>query len=171
MKIYTGIGDNGQTMLQHGVYIPKINDRVKTIGAVDELNAAIGLVRSSAGTGTVSNELKMVQDDLFNIGAWLSDPDADNTDLKLINLETRIDSIEKMLPPLKNFILPGGTISSAHAHMARTICRRVEIQVLEGGFDDQAIRVYMNRLSDYLFVVARHLNNNGSLDVKWVSKI
>jgi cob(I)alamin adenosyltransferase len=166
MKIYTGIGDTGSTMLRGGVKVSKTDKRVRAIGAVDELNAAIGLLISSIGTGTTSRDLRDVQNDLFELGAWLSDPELKHS-LNFTDLESKIDKVEDGLPPLKNFILPGGTVTSSHAHMARAICRRAEIEVLSRYYENETVRIYLNRLSDYLFVVARYCNSNGSLDIKW----
>jgi cob(I)alamin adenosyltransferase len=173
MKIYTRTGDAGQTSLFGGARVGKDDARIEAYGTVDELNSFLGLARAVWPNGPIDEELAYVQNDLFDIGAQLAAPGSDRfpgADAKRIEaLEQRIDSMERELEPLKNFILPGGSPAAAHLHVARTVCRRAERRVV--ALQDDAAGtsiVYLNRLSDFLFVAARYANTKqGVADVLW----
>lgn len=172
MRIYTKSGDKGETGLLGGVRVPKDDLRIAAIGEVDELNAIIGVLRSMLRRAQ-HDILKQIQSNLFAIGAELAEPDAKQkrrTRLSEQNrkspfdenrsrvLEKEIDRMENALPPLKNFILPAGTTFSAHAHLARAVCRRAERAVValhRKSPLNQNILIYLNRLSDFLFMLAR----------------
>jgi len=173
VKIYTRTGDAGETSLFGGARVAKNDPRIDAYGTVDELNAFIGLARASWPDAPFDAQLASVQSDLFDIGAQLASPGnakfAGATPLRVTQLEVAIDEMEVELPPLKSFILPGGTAAAAHLHAARTVCRRAERLVV--ALDDRESKnslVYLNRLSDYLFVAARFANHvNGVPDVVW----
>jgi cob(I)alamin adenosyltransferase len=176
MKIYTGSGDRGQTSLFSGERVAKDHERIEAYGDLDELNSAIGALAAAlpAQAGDMGPELEAVQAALFRIGAWLaispgaaaagSLPPIDPAGASA--LERSIDRIDAGLPPLTGFILPGGSPAAAWAHLARTVCRRTERRVVRlcaaaaASPADPLQRsiVYLNRLSDYLFVLARYLN-------------
>ncbi len=176
MKIYTKQGDEGNTRLGNGVQTTKDSLAIEAIGSVDELNAVLGVEISHNKTKLLS----AIQGHLFQIGADLCLSKASYTtvddDIKL--LEERIDFFTGFLTPLKNFILPGGTRSSAWLHYARTVCRRAERNVVSYYNDlekqqvpcNKKIIIYLNRLSDLLFTMARYYNDNGSMDVIWTQK-
>ncbi|MGF1463636.1 MAG: cob(I)yrinic acid a,c-diamide adenosyltransferase [Maricaulaceae bacterium] len=180
-KIYTRTGDKGDTGLADGARVPKTDPRVMAYGEVDEANAAIGLARVGLAEAdpTLDAILARVQNDLFDAGADLSTPEKDDlgwtplrmTPAQVSRLEADIDAVNGPIPPLDSFVLPGGTELAARLHLARTACRRAEraavaFQTAHGGHD-QAL-IYLNRLSDLLFVAARRANANGADDVKWV---
>lgn len=183
MKIYTKTGDGGETGLFGGGRASKDSLRVAAYGEVDELNAALGLVRALDPQEFVDPLLQTIQRDLFTIGAELATPDRDKLhkalarsgapigDADVAGLEAAIDSHESRLEPLKNFILPGGVPKAATLHLARTVCRRAERVVVSLSHQAQinpAILRYLNRLSDLLFVLARAANAQaGRPDVKW----
>jgi cob(I)alamin adenosyltransferase len=187
MKIYTGSGDRGKTSLFSGERVPKDHERVEGYGDVDELNSFIGALTASLPQplGEIRRELETIQSDLFHIGAWLAtSPGAPAADLlppldtaRISALERSIDRFDERLPPLKGFILPGGHVGSAWSHVARTVCRRTERRVvaLAAGVADAAAAeqlrraiVYLNRLSDYFFVLARHINHTQAIeDILW----
>ena len=183
MKIYTKTGDAGETGLFGGGRTPKDSPRVAAYGAVDELNAALGLARALDPPEFSDGLLQTIQRDLFTIGAELATPDPDKLhkalsrsgaalgDSETAALEDAIDGHEARLEPLKNFILPGGTPKAAALHLARTVCRRAERAVVAAGRHERispAILRYLNRLSDLLFVLARPANAHaGRPDVKW----
>ncbi len=184
MKIYTGSGDRGKTSLFSGERVSKGDLRLEAYGDVDELNSILGgliasLPKEAAGC---EKEMLRAQSDLFHVGAWLATtPDAPSA--KMLQglgqdaadfLERSIDRMQESLPPLDGFILPGGHAASAWAHVARTVCRRTERRVVALAERENhtpplpAVLVYMNRLSDYLFVLARHINHVcGIQDVPW----
>jgi cob(I)alamin adenosyltransferase len=171
-KIYTRTGDDGTTGLGDGSRVDKDSLRIEAIGAVDELNSAIGRVLAHGGPEAVRKCLEDVQHDLFELGAELCLPGVTKIEAThLARLEAQLDGFNKDLPGLKEFILPGGAPSAADAHLARTICRRAERSVValerkEKGGD--GARRYLNRLSDLLFVIARVLNRaSGKPDVLW----
>ena len=184
-RIYTRTGDDGTTALGSGERRPKYDLRISAYGTVDETNAAIGLVRlqlrGAAGDGAaIDRMLGLIQNDLFDLGADLAVPQRPDKAERLrllttqVNrLEQDIDTLNACLTPLASFILPGGTAPAAHLHMARTICRRAERIMVELAaqpdepVNDAAIQ-YMNRLSDFLFVASRTLNDRGAGDVLWV---
>ncbi len=179
-RIYTRGGDKGKTSLGNGARVEKDDQRVAAYGAVDELNAALGLIRASLPEE--SSFLPMVariQNDLFDLGADLCVPeDADpaKPGLRIIQdqvdrLEEEIDAMNAQMEPLTSFILPGGiSLAVAHTHMARTIARRAErdiVTLMRKENVNPLALMYVNRLSDHLFVLARALNNNGRDDILW----
>jgi cob(I)alamin adenosyltransferase len=175
-RIYTRGGDQGRTSLGDGSRVAKHAVRVEAYGNVDETNAVIGLARLHA-EGLVDEALARIQNDLFDLGADLCRPD-DGTDAHLRiaepqveRLEREIDQMNAELSPLKSFVLPGGTPAAAFLHLARTVARRAERSVVRLGEQETvnpaALR-YLNRLSDYLFVLSRVANGGGSKDVLWV---
>ena len=179
MKIYTKTGDGGETGLVDGSRIRKDHARVAAYGDVDELNAGIGVARTHADE-ELSQLLDGVQRDLFAIGAQIADPRAQVAARKekaalaagrIVDLERAIDAREAQMPPLTAFILPGGTPLAASLQVARTVCRRAERSVLALGRTDKVdplILVYLNRLSDLLFVLARHANHvAGRPEPRW----
>lgn len=176
-KIYTRGGDQGLTSLGDGARVAKYHLRVAAYGTVDEANATIGMVRLHT-EGEVDAILARVQNDLFDLGADLCRPareDGEETKLRVsetqvTRLEAEIDTINSALQPLNSFVLPGGSPASAHLHLARTVMRRAERLVCELAdretVNEAAIK-YLNRLSDLLFVLGRHTNENGAMDVLW----
>lgn len=182
-RIYTKAGDGGRTQLADGERRKKHDLRIEAYGTVDELNATVGLVRlHTAGDGELDGMLARIQNDLFDLGADLSTPPRDapkkREDLRILEsqverLEREIDTMNEHLQPLRSFILPGGTPAAAYLHLARTVCRRAEriavalAEKPEERIAPEAIR-YLNRLSDHLFVAARHANDRGAADVLWV---
>ena len=179
-KIYTKTGDDGGTRLANGAPASKSDLRVEAYGAVDELNAVIGLCRlHTAQHDRIDAKLARVQNELFDLGADLStphDPPPKWEALRIVasqieRLESEIDEINEALKPLDSFILPGGSPLSAHLHLARTVCRRAEreaVRLVESGqtVTPEAV-IYLNRLSDLLFVAGRRANANGVDDVLW----
>jgi cob(I)alamin adenosyltransferase len=176
-RIYTRGGDAGETSLGDGSRVPKHDLRVAAYGAVDEANAAIGLARLHA-EGEVDAALARIQNDLFDLGADLATPEAGKRGQKALRilasqterLEREIDALNAELKPLDSFVLPGGTACAAHLHLARTVARRAERLVAELAARDkinpEALK-YLNRLSDHLFVLSRHVNDKGERDVLW----
>jgi cob(I)alamin adenosyltransferase len=176
-RVVTRGGDGGKTSLGDGTRVPKDDLRVEAYGTVDEANAVIGLLRVHVeGDAQVGAALGRVQNDLFDVGADLCVPGEAGDRLRLTDapstaLETEITSMNASLPPLKSFVLPGGTPAAAYAHLARTVVRRAERLVVKLAEDEtvnMAVVRYLNRLSDYLFVLARRLNGTGAGDVEWV---
>jgi cob(I)alamin adenosyltransferase len=178
MKIYTRTGDAGSTGLFGGPRVRKDDARIEAYGTVDELNAAIGLARSAEISDGIDRQLDRIQHELFSIGAELASPDPAAHDLRIISddhiqhLESLIDEHEAGLPELKNFILPSGSQAAASLHLARSICRRAERRVVTlagtGGISE-ALIIYLNRLSDYLFVLSRAVNQQAAIgEVTWV---
>ncbi len=171
-KIYTRTGDDGTTGLGDGSRTSKDSLRVEAFGTVDELNSAIGLVRSFATDKSVDECLEQVQQQLFNIGGELCMPGMTLLEKKQVGvLESQLDNFNDTLPPLQEFILPGGGYAAAHTHLARTICRRAERRVLslsrEAELNEPVLR-YLNRLSDLLFVIARVLSRvDAQPEVQW----
>jgi cob(I)alamin adenosyltransferase len=181
MKIYTKTGDRGETGLFAGPRVSKDHSRIEAFGTVDELNAAVGVVRAAGAMEAIDDLLGGIQHHLFAIGAELATPDpaAHSTDLiceeHVLGLERAIDQYESELPELKQFVLPGGTSTAAALHLARAVCRRAERRVVtlahaeSSAAFDQVIP-YLNRLGDLLFVLARATNATAKLpDVIWVS--
>lgn len=179
MKIYTRTGDAGSTGLFGGPRVAKDDDRIEAYGTVDELNAALGIARASSPDAELDAVLEQIQSELFSIGAELAAPDPDAYDLRIVGethtgqLEQWIDGFEKELEPLKHFILPAGCPLAAALHLARGICRRAERRVVtlvrhhETNISE-ALMVYLNRLGDLLFVLARVANHRvGIAEVKW----
>ena len=181
MKIYTRTGDGGETGLFGGGRVPKDHPRTTAYGEVDELNSAVGMARASAPAELFDELLEAVQRDLFAIGGRLATPEPEKV-AKAIRkavlpperagaLERVMDEAELELPPLTAFVLPGGTPKAAALHLARTICRRAERSVVGLARDDEVpaeILVYLNRLSDLLFTLARLANHRaGTPDLTW----
>lgn len=181
-KIYTRGGDKGETSLSDGTRVPKYDLRIETFGTVDEVNSLIGLARVDLETD-LDSVLSRIQNDLFDLGADLARPiqsKKSEGELRIVQsqvdrLETEIDSINTSLDPLESFILPGGKLNSAYLHVARTVTRRAErltIKLIAADNYDTKINpltaVYLNRLSDLLFVLSRKINDNGKTDVLWV---
>jgi len=167
MKIYTKTGDNGTTALFGGKRVSKADLRIDTYGTVDELNSYMGLIRDQEVNSKRKNSLVEIQDRLFTIGSILA-TEPGNTKVKVpalsesdvIYLENEIDTMEEKLPPMKSFVLPGGHPSVSFCHVARTVCRRAERLVIALDAHektDKLIIKYLNRLSDYLFVLSRKM--------------
>jgi len=183
VRIYTKTGDAGDTGLFGGGRVPKDHPRVEAYGDVDELNAMLGLARSIEMMPRIDEVLAPVQRDLFSLGALLATPQPDKVkqqlekaridDQRIAQLERAIDEGEAELEPLQAFILPGGTPKSAALHVARTVCRRAERRVIALAHDASVhvppiVIVYLNRLSDLLFVLARVANRRaGAAEVTW----
>lgn len=179
MKIYTKTGDRGDTRLFDGTKVRKYDSRVETYGSVDELNAFIGAATSFLNDAGLIAMLADIQKDLFSVGAQLADPgfkDRSRAKFKLpperiTALENAIDTFETELPPLRQFILSGGGQAGAMLHVARTVCRRAERQVVslsEKVEVNPDLIVYLNRLSDFLFVIARVINHRqGKQEIPW----
>jgi len=179
MKIYTKTGDAGQTGLVGGTRVEKDHVRIAAYGDVDELNSVLGFVRASWSNSPVDSLLEAIQHDLFAVGAELATPDSAERGVQLITasritaLEEAIDANEAKLEPLQEFILPGGSLAASTVHLARTVCRRAERGVVTLRREpDIEVRdellVYLNRLSDLLFVLARVANlTSGEPDIPW----
>jgi len=197
-RIYTRTGDDGTTALGTGVRVPKHSQRIAAYGSVDETNAAIGLARQhlggSAGQATAAPTginaaldamLARIQNDLFDVGADLCAPEEPGTsqasrrerlrvtDAQVERLEREIDGMNAQLAPLRSFVLPGGSAAAAALHVARTVCRRAEREIvalaeLPGEHVSPQVLKYVNRLSDLLFVAGRTVNDLGKSDVLWV---
>jgi len=180
MKIYTKTGDEGTTSLFGGRRIAKDDLRIEAYGTVDELNSFIGLLMASFDDEKQNEILIGVQNRLFAIGASLAtDPDkssatSDIHEQDIAILENAMDNMDQVLPPLRNFILPGGDIAVANAHVCRTICRRAERRVISLGSAspvDQQIIVYLNRLSDYFFILSRYLSHMHQVaEIPWIAR-
>jgi cob(I)alamin adenosyltransferase len=169
MKIYTKTGDQGQTSLFDQTRVSKADARVDAYGEVDELNACLGAARAAGPGPDLAAAIEVIQKELFAVGARLADPasriagrvtKAAVSDADIVRLEQTIDRLEGELPPLRRFILPGGSPQGAWLHLARTVCRRAERRVvgLGAGAVDPLVVIYLNRLSDLLFVMARVAN-------------
>ncbi|MEQ9263425.1 MAG: cob(I)yrinic acid a,c-diamide adenosyltransferase [Owenweeksia sp.] len=166
MKVYTRKGDTGETSLIGGTRVKKYHVRIEAYGTVDELNSFIGLIRDSAKTSDQDAVLEDIQNRLFTVGSELaSDPETSRMKVPQLQasdieaLEKAIDTMDEQLEPLKNFILPGGDLAASYCHVGRCVCRRAERRVIElneGAEVDPRIIEYLNRLSDYLFVLARY---------------
>jgi cob(I)alamin adenosyltransferase len=186
MKIYTRTGDEGETGLFGGGRVPKTHLRVEAYGTVDELNAHLGRVVASVADSGVRERLETVQHDLFALGAILASPPSEGGERnphvppmprhRIADMEGWMDAAEDELPPLRAFIVPGGTQGGAELHVARTVCRRAERRVVEMASSEadaadpetEHLVRYLNRLSDLLFVLARLENHRaGSGDVQW----
>jgi cob(I)alamin adenosyltransferase len=182
-KIYTRTGDAGTTGLGSGERVAKDAPRIAAYGTVDETNAAVGLARAYlAGQPGLDAKLMRIQNDLFDLGADLCVPDRGDqgkgealraTDAQVTRLEDEIDEMNTELKPLKSFVLPGGSPAAAALHVARTICRRAEREMVAlAALPDEPVSPaalkYINRLSDFLFVASRYVNDRGKSDVLWV---
>ena len=184
-RIYTKSGDAGDTGLGDGTRVPKEHARVEAYGQVDELNAVIGLVVVGCPDCPEAAFLRGIQNDLFDVGADLCVPPASGepgasapggaelrvTAAQAERLEKAIDRLNENLQPLRSFVLPGGTPAAAHLHLARTVCRRAEravVTLMRTEPVNPQVLIYLNRLSDFLFVLARVANAGGRGDVLWV---
>ena len=180
-KNYTRTGDKGETGLGDGTRVPKYSIRVNSYGSVDETNATVGMARLYSH-GSLDTKLAAIQNDLFDLGADFArpiDPGKSGQELRIVQsqidrLENEIDDINASLDPLTSFILPGGKASAAHLHVARTVTRRAErlaTELMANTANQEQINqlaaIYLNRLSDHLFVLARKINDNGLTDVLW----
>ena len=179
MKIYTKTGDSGETSLFDNTRVSKADARVDAYGEVDELNACLGAARAAGVDDEIAALIEWLQKDLFALGARLADPSARIAprvekvaigDAAVQRLEHVIDRLEETLPPLRRFVLPGGSSAGALLHLARTVCRRAERRVIALGGDavDPVLIIYLNRLSDLLFVMARAVNHrSGVPETEW----
>ncbi len=181
MRIYTKTGDTGETGLFGGGRVPKDHPRVSAYGDVDELNSTIGVVRATEPLGFLDPLFETIQRDLFSLGGHLATPDpsrvrealekAELTTERIALFERTIDEADQELPPLRAFVLPAGTPKAAALHVARTVCRRAERSVISLSHSDSVpalFIVYLNRLSDLLFTLARLANHrDGVGDVTW----
>jgi cob(I)alamin adenosyltransferase len=178
-RIYTKTGDAGDTALGDGRRVPKDNIRVEAVGTVDELNAVLGLLLAQDSDLPEHGLIQSVQNDLFDVGADLCLPPADVelpgqklrvTAAQAEHLESAIDRLNADLKPLTSFVLPGGSAAAAWCHLARTVSRRAErtvVTLMRAEAVNPRVLVYLNRLSDLLFVLARRLNHQGCGDVLW----
>ena len=184
MKIYTKAGDQGKTSLIGGTRVPKSHIRIESYGTVDELNSFIGLLNDLVDDAKINSDLKEIQDRLFTVGSSLAcDPEKESAlripDLKeedIVNLEKEMDQMNEVLAPMKSFILPVGHIAISTTHVARCVCRRAERCCVnlqeEELFVDPLVIKYLNRLSDYLFVLARYIGHlNGVVDKPWKARV
>ncbi len=182
MKIYTKTGDKGYTSLIGGSRILKSHIRIESYGTVDELNSYLGLIYSQVTNIHYQKVLKEIQDRLFTIGAMLASepvkskkqiPDLHLADVEL--LENEIDVMNEDLPKLRHFILPSGSITASYCHVARCVCRRAErlvVQLAKESMVEELVIIYLNRLSDYLFVLSRKINYDiGAEENKWIPRI
>jgi cob(I)alamin adenosyltransferase len=182
-KIYTKTGDDGTTALGAGERVPKDALRIETFGTVDELNSVLGVAMSGGLEPSLAADLERIQNELFNLGSDLctTEPGKEKRAVPRIErrhveaLEVAIDRMTRELGPLENFILPGGSAGAAHLHVARTVCRRAErlaVALARGEEIGPHVLIYLNRLSDALFVMARWENRHrGVADVTWNSRL
>lgn len=181
-KIYTKTGDKGETSLIGGVRVPKFHLRIESYGTVDELNSYLGLIIDGLNDTEIAKILYEIQDRLFTIGSVLASdpvkskmkiPDVHEADIEL--LEHEMDRMDGDLPELKNFILPGGNIVASHCHVARCICRRAERIVVHLSTETEVPEIivrYLNRLSDYLFILSRKVvHDAGAKETVWKPRI
>ena len=182
MKIYTKTGDKGQTSLIGGTRVPKHHIRIESYGTVDELNSWIGLINDQDIAQESKTILSEIQDRLFTIGSSLASdpekskmkiPDLHQSDIEL--LENQIDKMNEVLPEMRNFILPGGHTTISYCHLARCVCRRAERNVIhlhETEYVNEIVIVYLNRLSDYLFVLARFVAHQMNVnEIAWNARM
>jgi cob(I)alamin adenosyltransferase len=181
-RIYTRTGDQGTTALAAGGRRPKYDLRIEAFGTVDETNACLGMVRLHTAGHEIDPMLGRIQNDLFDLGGDLATVETGKplpyeplriTQGQVDRLEQEIDQLNEHLAPLRSFVLPGGTAAAAALHLARTVCRRAERNVVElANRPDEKVSAeavkYLNRLSDFLFVASRYINDRGALDVLWV---
>ena len=180
MPIYTRKGDKGQTSLFDGTKVPKSDLRVEAYGTVDELNSVIGAALAHLKRGKsmfVRKELERIQNDLLDIGSALAMPGAmpvPSIDDRVSDFERHVDELTNSMPDLRNFIIPGGSQAGALLHVARTVCRRAErriVALMHTEPIDEAVVKYINRLSDLLFTMARHVNfDDDKREITWVKK-
>ena len=182
MKIYTKTGDKGETSLIGGTRVPKYHLRIEAYGTVDELNSWIGLIRDQASDEHQIQQLLYIQDRLFTIGSLLAaDPEKSKMKLPTLTeedyhlLEQEMDAMEAQLEPLKSFILPGGNTLVSQTHIARCVCRRTERLVVHLQSEteiDPVIAIYLNRLSDYLFMLSRYFAKKlNAIESPWTPRI
>jgi cob(I)alamin adenosyltransferase len=182
MKIYTRTGDKGSTSLIGGTRVPKYHLRIEAYGTVDELNSYIGLIRCQEIDAHTAQMLKEIQDRLFTIGSSLAaDPERSRMKIPdlhaedVILLETEMDQMNLLLPELTHFVLPGGNTIVSYCHVARCICRRAEritVHLASESHVDEKMTIYLNRLSDYLFVLARKLNFDAKTEENiWIPRL
>src|ERR1700744_367920 len=182
MKIYTKTGDKGLTSLIGGTRVPKYDLRIEAYGTVDELNSYIGLIRDQEITTHDKEILSQIQDRLFTIGATLAAdperskmviPDLHDEDIAL--LEQEMDAMDAQLPPLRHFILPGGDNTISFCHIARCVCRRAErlaVNLSAESTVEEKVNIYLNRLSDYLFVLSRKIANERNVpENEWIPRV
>ena len=183
-KIYTKTGDKGTTSLIGGVRVPKNHIRIESYGTVDELNSYLGMVTDLAQNEQINSWLREIQDRLFTVGSVLAtNPDKevkmklpDVHDADVLWLEQRIDEMNEVLPEMRSFILPGGNLASSTCHVARCVCRRAERLCVDmqqhGEYVPELIIQYLNRLSDFLFVLARYISHiNNADEIPWRARI
>ena len=177
-RIYTRTGDEGKTSLGDGARLSKFHPRVAAYGAIDEANSVLGVARLHIEDPEAARLLEHIQNDLFDVGADMCRPERAGetaSPLRIIDeqvtwLERQIDHYNEDLEPLTTFVLPGGSAAAAYLHLARTVTRRAErdiVELAESGSVNPAALRYVNRLSDLLFVLARYFNDKGSKDVRW----
>ena len=184
IKIYTKTGDKGSTALIGGTKVPKSDIRIETYGTVDELNSWVGLISDQLADANTTEELREIQDRLFTIGSSLATdaekapkmklPDLNDEDV--LFLESKIDAMTAMLPPMKSFILPGGHPTISSIHITRCVCRRAERHAVDMQqndlFVDEKVIKYLNRLSDYFFTLARYTAHQmGVAEIPWKARI
>jgi len=179
MKIYTRTGDDGSTSLFSGERVSKTNLRVEACGTLDELNCVIGAARAASPTTPADKSLATIQHLLFGLGADLATSGKGRRasriePVAITWMETEIDRMAAELPPLKNFILPGGSAAASQIHLARAICRRAERAVVNLSQSEEINKnelIFLNRLSDFLFILARYENFlSGATEEKWISR-
>ena len=183
-KIYTKTGDKGATSLIGGQRVSKSHIRIESYGTVDELNSWLGVVQDQCGLEQVSGWLREVQDRLFTLGAELATSPEKDVKMKLPDLhesdvswlEARMDEMNEVLPEMRSFIIPGGCLPASGAHVARCVCRRAErlcVAMQEGGEHIDALIIrYLNRLSDFLFVLARYIGHQqGAAELPWRARV
>ena len=183
-KIYTKTGDKGGTSLIGGVRVPKSHIRIESYGTVDELNSFIGMVNDMAANAETGDWLREIQDRLFTVGSVLATDPGKDVKMKLPDLhdtdvtwlEERIDQMNESLPEMRSYILPGGNLASSTCHVARCVCRRAEricVAMQEQQQEVPAIVIrYLNRLSDFLFVLARYISHkNNAPEIPWRARV
>jgi cob(I)alamin adenosyltransferase len=183
-KIYTKTGDKGFTSLIGGTRVSKDNIRIESYGTIDELNSYVGMVSDSAANSVITDWLREIQDRLFTIGSVLATSQDKEVKMKLPDLhdedveflEKLIDKMNEELPEMRSFILPGGNLSSSTAHVARCVCRRAERLCVhmhsEKEYVPEVVLTYLNRLSDFLFVLARYISHlHGAQEIPWRARI
>lgn len=182
MKIYTKTGDQGTTSLIGGKRVPKNCARLESYGTIDELNSLLGMIRSYPIGQTIADELVEIQSRLFDVGGNLatapenavSETPLGVSETDIEKLENAIDRMESEVPPLKHFVLPGGDPCASCCHVARTVCRRAERRILDLAAEapvDALVLKYVNRLSDYLFVLARKVARDADCEeMKWIPR-
>lgn len=183
-KIYTKTGDKGSTSLIGGVRVPKNHIRIESYGTVDELNSYLGMVSDMNNNENINEQLREIQDRLFTIGSALATDSGKEIKMKLPDLhdadvtwlEAQIDKMNEVLPEMRHFILPGGCLAASTCHVARCVCRRAERicvgMQLDNEFVPPLVIQYLNRLSDYLFVLARYLGHiNNAQEIPWRPRV